>query len=309
MKKRIFKSIIIVLLFNLFSSHLFSLENKIIVRIDNETVTTLDLKNKIRTTLILSNQEITQENINKIKNLSLSFLVNLRVKELELVKYNIIIDEDKMINHLNKVSSNDIGTLKNTFKINNLSFDSFKNELKTELMWQQLIYNLYSDKVNIKDDEVEANINDSILEKSKKKQYKLSEIEILKDEGLDVNNLSRDLNNFIVESSFSEAAKKFSISPTSNNGGNLGWINSTSLSEEILKILNKMNIGDVSKPIIKFNTISYYKLNDIRELVNNYKNLEEARTDRFNRKKNELYQLYSNNHLSKKKNNSLIIFK
>ena len=70
-----------------------------------------------------------------------------------------------------------------------------------------------------------------------------------------------------------------------------------------------MNIGDVSKPIIKFNTISYYKLNDIRELVNNYKNLEEARTDRFNRKKNELYQLYSNNHLSKKKNKSLIIFK
>ncbi|MDC1092673.1 peptidylprolyl isomerase [Pelagibacteraceae bacterium] len=309
MKKRIFKSIIIILLFNSFYSHLFSLENKIIVRIDNETVTTLDLKNKIRTTLVLSNQEVTQDNINKIKNLSLSFLINLRVKELELIKYNIIVDENKIINHLNKISSNDIKTLKNTFKINNLSFDSFKNELKTELMWQQLIYNLYSDKVNIKDDEVEANINNSILEKSKKKQYKLSEIEILKDEGLDVNTLSKDLNNFIIESSFSEAAKKFSISPTSNDGGNLGWINSTSLSEEILKMLNKMNIGDVSKPIVKFNTISYYKLNDIRELVSTYKNLEEARTDLFNRKKNELFQLYSNNHLSKKKNNSFIKIK
>jgi peptidyl-prolyl cis-trans isomerase SurA len=310
MKKIIFKIILIFLFFNLFHNHLLSLENKIIAKVDNKTVTSLDLKNKIKTSLVLSNQEINQDNINKVKKLSINSLINLRVKELEIIKYNNInIDEKQLINHLNKISSNDINELKNTFRINNLSFETFKNELKTELLWQQLIYYLYNDKVNVKEDEIVTNNNNSILEKSKIKQFKLSEIEILKDDSLDINTLTEDLNNFISKSSFSEAAKKFSISPTANDGGNLGWIDSISLSEEILKLVNKMNIGDVSKPIIKFNTISYYKLNDIRELVDNYKNLEEAKIELVNRKKNELFKLYSNNHLSKKKNSTLIIFK
>ena len=46
-------------------------------KVGNATVSSYDLKNKIRTSLVLSNQEINQNNINKIKNLSLNGLINL----------------------------------------------------------------------------------------------------------------------------------------------------------------------------------------------------------------------------------------
>ena len=41
-----------------------------------------------------------------------------------------------------------------------------------------------------------------------------------------------------------KAAQKYSISSSSLEGGNIGWINSKSLSDEFLAVLKKINIGD-----------------------------------------------------------------
>ena len=43
------------------------LDNKIILKVEDEIITNYDLKNKILSTLILSNQKINQENIDKYK--------------------------------------------------------------------------------------------------------------------------------------------------------------------------------------------------------------------------------------------------
>ena len=55
-----------------------------------------------------------------------------------------------------------------------------------------------------------------------------------------------------------------SVSLSSSSKGNLGWINSESLSKEILDIVKKMAIGSVSEPIIKQNNLIFLKLNKKR---------------------------------------------
>jgi parvulin-like peptidyl-prolyl isomerase len=90
------------------------------------------------------------------------------------------------------------------------------------------------------------------------------------------------------------------------DGGNIGWISSKSLSKKILAILDKMKIGDISKPIIQTNTATIIKLLDKKTLNLNNIDLNELRQKIIKNKKNELLNLYSNNYLSKIKNNSLI---
>ena len=58
-----------------------SIKNNIIDKVGNNIITLIELENKINTTLILTNQEINQENINKIKTLSLKKLINLKIKK------------------------------------------------------------------------------------------------------------------------------------------------------------------------------------------------------------------------------------
>ena len=58
-----------------------TLKNNIIVKVGNEIITSFELENKIKSTLLLTKQQLTQENINKVKSLSLKSLVNLKLKQ------------------------------------------------------------------------------------------------------------------------------------------------------------------------------------------------------------------------------------
>ena len=69
------------------------MKNKIIVKVDNNIITAYELKNKLKTSLILSNQEINQINIDKNKRRALTYLINLKLKKNELTKYKINLEK------------------------------------------------------------------------------------------------------------------------------------------------------------------------------------------------------------------------
>ena len=72
----------------------------------NEIITLIELENKVNTTLILANQKINQENINKLKNISLKRLIDLKIKQSEVEKFNITLNEIAIENHMQKISKN-----------------------------------------------------------------------------------------------------------------------------------------------------------------------------------------------------------
>ena len=63
----IFNFFVISILFLNSKISLANLESKIIVKVENEIVTNFEIKNKILSSLIISNEEINQNNINKYK--------------------------------------------------------------------------------------------------------------------------------------------------------------------------------------------------------------------------------------------------
>ena len=65
------------------------IKEKILVNVDNEIITSYDLKNQIKTLIILSNREINQNNIDKTKKIALNNLVNLMIKKIEVNKFDI----------------------------------------------------------------------------------------------------------------------------------------------------------------------------------------------------------------------------
>ena len=66
-------------------------------------------------------------------------------------------------------------------------------------------------------------------------------------------------------------------------------------------------MGEVTKPIRKTNTILFLKLNNKKRKSNlESLNIVKLKENIINKKKNELFNLYSNSHISKLKNTSLI---
>ena len=311
--KYCFSIFFLILIINIKSSSLAITKNKIIVTVEDQVISSYDLKNKINTVLFLSNQIINQENINQTKKRALNSLIELKLKNIQVLQYQIQdIDNRKTDKYLNNLSSKyqtNVEGLKKIFENNNLDFDLYYEEVQTEFNWQQLIFDKFRDKINIDEKELDNEIDNYVQVQANLEEFKLAEIEIALKNNFEDKNTIIEINNQIIEVGFEKTALKYSIANSSLEGGNIGWISSKSLSKEFFNELNKMKIGDISKPFIQTNTATILKLIDKKTLDINNTDLSELREKIIRNKKNELLNLYSNNYMSKIKNNSLIIIK
>ena len=308
MTKKIIFLIYFFLLIN--SSYLFvNAQSNIVVKVENEIITNYDIKNKILSSLYLANQPINQENINKIKENALNSCIQNKLKKIELSRFDIKNDSKQVSNYIRSITSRDMEYLKKEFNKNEIDFDLFLDEVETQVKWQKLIFNIYSKKINLNEEIIDKEISKIMKESLMLKEFKLAEIEIPK------NNNETDKNNIIQikkeisEKGFEKTALRYSISPSSNNNGEIGWVNEKSLSEKILKIIKDFKIGEISEPIPKQESFLFLKLIDMKisqiEDINKFKLKENL----IKQKKNELFELYSRSHLSKLKNTSLIEYK
>ena len=280
--------------------------NKIIIKVENEIITNYDLKNKILSFLILRGEPINQDNINKFKPQALEVLIQQKLKKIELANYNMKRDEKKINQYLLNISSNNIERFKEIFLQNNLDYDLFLEEIEVQIMWQELIYKIYSNKIKIDENVIEQELKDYLKKSKEIVEFKISEIEIFNEN----KNLEQDnivlIQNKIQEIGFENTALNYSTSSSARNKGDLGWLEAKSLSKSINDILTKMSIGEISKPIKRQDSIIFLKLVDKRKIQSEKIDLDKFKLRVIAQKRNEMFDLYSKSHLSKLKNNNLV---
>lgn len=305
--KKIF--IFILLNFFLIESSFANIKSKIIAKVGSEIITSFEIKNKILGNLILTNNTINQENINKIKRKTLNDLIDIKIKKNELNNKKIQVDARQIDAYLNQISINNLENLKSKFKDNNLNFDLFVEEIEIELKWQKLIYNKYSSKIETESDYIYSEINKILDTELKSKEVNLSEIQIISSSDQSKDEIISNTLKEIKKNGFENTALNLSISSSSSNKGNLGWINTKALSKEMYNIVVKLKPGGISKPIIQSDSILFIKLNEERQIFNKDIDKENFKKNLVQQKQNEIFNQYSINHLSTIKNKYLVEYK
>ena len=194
--------------------------NNIAVKIDNKIITTFEIKNKILTTLILANQEINQKNIDGLKEQILDVLINLKLKEIELEKYDFNLDKYELDRYLKQIDPGGLKEIEKKFKLNNISLDLFLQEVKIELKWRKLIYQIYNDRIVIDEQTIDSEIKKILQKENASKEFNLSEIEILNNNN-ERNKKIIEIKKSIESLGFEETALKFSISTSATDKGKL----------------------------------------------------------------------------------------
>ena len=309
MKKKKYLLLILLIFFFKISYTNASIQNKIIATVNNEIVTSYELKNKIMTFLILNKVEVNQENINNYKNQSLKTLINMKIRKNELVKYNLLnskIDTSRFIEQQSKKYNFTIEEFKKEFLNNNLSYDLYLQEIQLELGWQQLILQLYGNKIIVDEYEIDEELKKIIDTQKEMIEYRLSEIEVQVNDNEKITDLVEEIQNQIIKDGFKNTAIKYSTSSTALEGGEIGWVNSESLSNKMLNAISNMKLKEVSKPMMHNNSILFVKLEEIKKVDTLKINSIETKKKIIDQKKNELLNLFSNSHLSKIRNNASI---
>ena len=225
--------------------------NKILLKVNNEIITSVDILNEIEYLSIINNKF--KETEKKIQiEIARNSTIKQSIKKIELLKYkkNLQVDDEllesiilKYFSNLNIKSLSDLNTFLEGQSIN---IDYVKRKLTIETLWNQLIYSKFYKNVKINKDEIEKNIsNKKIL-----KEYLISEILMNFDNNKDFNSKIELVKKTINEKSFSDAALIYSISETSAKGGKLGWIKENALNNKIKSEINSINIGEITNPIV-----------------------------------------------------------
>ena len=104
-----------------------------------------------------------------------------------------------------------------------------------------------------------------------------------------------EILNSIKVNGFKNSASKYSISNSAIKGGEIGWVKETLLSEKLSKILNSMNIGDVTEPLKYPNGYLLLKINDkkeMKQIIDFEKELKELVNFEKNKQLNQFSLLY-----------------
>ena len=278
-------------------------EIRIVLRIDNNIITNIDLENEIKY-LKIQNPKIKELNKDDLKELSKNSLIKQIIKKGETDKYfnikkNLSFGE-KLVeqNYLNKGFQN-MSEFKIYLKSQNLRYEIYKEKLMIDKLWNTLIYEKFKNKVKIDEKKIRKSIEEYRDKEKINKEYLLSEILFDFDTDLKI------LQNFIEKYGFEAAATKYSISETSLNNGKIGWVKKNNITNEIRSIIDKLSKGEISKPLKVSNGNLLIKVDDIRKFKNNF-NLDEEVKKQINFKQNRQLSNLSLNFYKKLKQNRII---
>ena len=284
------------------------IKSYIVAKVGNSIITSLDVQNEIIMTLVLSKQEINQENINNNKNAAIKNLIAQLIKESEIKKFKIENfnkkDLQDYVQKIEKSFQTDKRGLKKIFSQNNLNYDSLIEKHKIALLWNSLIYMIYNNQININVIEVENEVEK--IKNLENIEYNLSEIEISKSEYSE--NKIKEILELISKEGFESTAKKISISSTAQNGGLIGWVVSDALSEKFLKKIKNTSINQITSVILNEDSFSFLKINNIKKNTNQVAD-SELKEKILSQRKNDKLALFSRSHFISLENSILIDFK
>lgn len=296
---------IIFIIFLFITQKVFALENKIIFKIDNEPLTTIDLLYEIKR-LKFFEKNISNLNNEEIYKIASQTLINHIIKKIEVSKRftEIRINDEEYLNSIINSQIKKLGFQNiDDFRINltkyDLEFENYKNRLIVDILWNEIIYNLYSKKVNI---DIEALKSQITNRGDKENMYLLREIIFSTNEKSSVSKIYETIKKDINTIGFEASALKYSISSTSEKGGEIGWLNENLFNDVILEEIKKLKKFDHTGPIRTQGGFAILQLID-KKKINREENLDDELKKLINIEKNNQLKNYSNLYFNKLKKN------
>tara|TARA_Y100000590_G_scaffold410840_1_gene504261 strand:- start:656 stop:1591 length:936 start_codon:yes stop_codon:yes gene_type:complete len=302
---------IIILTFSIiiFTENITSAKEKvkIVLKIDNEIITNLDIKNEYNYLTALNND---LKKIDKRKGLLLAkqSIIKEKIKKKEIEKFYNLDKENKLFANVIRSFYLQIGLeneddFKKHLNKYDLNYKDIKEKIKIEAVWNQLIFDRYNELVKIDTEELKKTI---LKRKGSQNSYLLSEILFKVDLTENMDEKYKNIKKSIAENGFNNSANIYSVSDTAKMGGKIGWVNENQFSKDIAKEIKNLKIGEYSKPIKVGKNYLILKLNNLKKIKNDNLNIDNELKKLINFETNKQLNQMSNIFFNKIKSHTVI---
>jgi len=249
---KLIKNLFLILLFSsFFNFQINAIESKIILKINDNIITSVDIENEAKYLKVL-NPKLKNLDKNKIFEVAKNSLIRENIKMIEISNYEFQnLDEEYLENIMTSIYEGiGIRSMKDFLDYianYNIKIETIKKKLEIEAKWNQLIYQKYYSKLKIDKKKIKDEIK---LNKKFTNSYFLYEILFSAKKSDEAKEKYNNIVKSIENEGFENTASIFSLSASGKTGGQLGWINERSLSKKILNEISKIKKNEITKPII-----------------------------------------------------------
>ena len=303
------KFVIILFLIYLNIENSYTYENKILFKVENEIITTIDIYEEIKF-LKKFNPEVNSLNETDLLEISKNSILKEKIKKIEIMNFvkKLKVDDKFLLqlikNRYSKLNINTLKEFENYLEQNNLNSALIKEKFTIELIWNDLIYQKFYKKIIINKEQIKNDIINS-PQKEKQKELLLSEIVFTRSNKIDFKNKYEKILSDIEKIGFKKAALIHSEASTASSGGLIGWVKVNNLNKKIKQVISKLKPGQFSEPVRTSSGFIIIKIEEEKEYVSKL-NLEDKVNEIVIFKTNEQLDQFSNMYFNKLKKNFTI---
>ena len=296
---------VLIILIYFITSQAYALENKIILKVDNDIITSLDIFEEIKT-LKFFNENLNQISNEEIYKIGLESLLNHKIKKNEvLVNFGTLNlkNEDYLKalieNTYKKKGYKNLREFKDILNNKGINFNYYEEKIKTNILWGQIVYSKYSNKIIVDEKDLLEKIKN---QKNLYKSFNLSEIVFQIENINELDTKYQLIKSDIEKIGFENSILKYSQNISSDNNGQLGWVDEKFINKNIQDQLDNIAIGAITKPIRIPSGFLILKKNDVKTIEQEI-DIEEELKKLVNYERDKLLNNYSNIYFNKVKNN------
>ena len=227
----------------------------IVAVVNTDIISKFDFIDRIRLVIFTSRLPNNQQTIKKISPQILRGLINEKLKIQKTNQLGITVTRDELkaaTARVEKMNGLAKGRMRKILKEKGINFRSFELQVETQTAWRKAVVKQVLSTNKISEDLVDDAIKKIKLNKGKP-EYNVAEIFIPIESGKSIQEFRQRAQRLYSQTqkgaNFSELARAFSHSASAARGGNLGWIRSNQIDQELTSIMVGMKKNAISKPL------------------------------------------------------------
>jgi peptidyl-prolyl cis-trans isomerase SurA len=223
--------------------------------VNDEVISVYDLVNRTRLAILSAGLPDTSETRRRLQPQVLRSLIDERIQAQEAQRQNITATQNEMQMAIARIEENNrmpAGGLERVIKQAGIEWSAVTAQVRTNLLWQKLVNRRLRNTLQVGDDEVDEQL-ERIRAAQGTPEFLLAELFLgvdSPDQEEEVRQAAMGLIDQIRRGApFPELARQFSQSASAATGGDIGWVQGSTLENEVATAIADTQPGRVTEPI------------------------------------------------------------
>lgn len=230
-------------------------DQRIAAIVNDDVVSVQDLDNRLSLVLLTSRVQDKERARSRLAPQVLRGLIEERLQLQEAARLSIGVTPEDLDRALADIAGRNemaVDDMLGLLDRNDIDRSTMQEQLRAQISWLKIVNQRLRPQVDVTVDQLDIAVEEAESNQGQP-EYLLSEIVLPVDNPNQEQQVAGDAARLVQTlsegASFEGLARQVSASATAARGGDVGWVSSSAIPEELVKELERLRPGDVSEPL------------------------------------------------------------